>query len=388
MERTRYLERIKEHFSIHSVCGLLGPRQCGKTTLADQYCQSYPGEIHRFDLENPDDWESLNNPLRALERLKGLVVIDEIQRLPDLFPVLRVLVDRKQAQYLVLGSASRALLRQSSESLAGRIGYVELTPFNLKEGVDRFRLFIRGGFPLSYLAETEAVSLLWRESYIQTFLERDVPALGFSVPPMLLRRFWMMLVHVHGNQFNGHQLGISLGLSGHTVRSYLDILEGTFMMRVLYPWFENIGKRQVKTPKIYFRDNGILLALLKIQSEEQVIRHPFLGNIWEGFALEQVVQSLEIRNEEAFYWRTTNGAELDLFVHYQGKRLGFEFKYADAPKRTRSMLTAINDLNLDHLYVIYPGTRTYSIDDRISVMSIDEIKDYRFGERAGNEGKI
>lgn len=202
MERNRYLARIKEHFSIHSVCGLLGPRQCGKTTLAEQFSQSYQGEVHRFDLENPDDRESLNNPLRVLERLKGLVVIDEIQRLPDLFPILRVLVDRKQAQYLVLGSASRDLLRQSSESLAGRIGYIELTPFHLKEGVEVTRLFIRGGFPLSYIAATEEKSLLWRESHIQTFLEKDIPALGFSVPPMLLRRFWMMLVHVHGNQLN------------------------------------------------------------------------------------------------------------------------------------------------------------------------------------------
>jgi predicted AAA+ superfamily ATPase len=378
MERTRYLERIKEHFAVHSVCGLLGPRQCGKTTLAEQYCQSYPGEIHRFDLENPDDWESLNNPLRALERLKGLVVIDEIQRLPNLFPVLRVLVDRKQAQYLVLGSASRDLLRQSSESLAGRIGYVELTPFHLNEGVDRFRLFIRGGFPLSYLIETETESMLWRESYIQTFLEKDIPALGFSVPPMLLRRFWMMLVHVHGSQLNSHQLGTSLGISGHTARSYLDILEGTFMIRILYPWFQNIKKRQVKTPKIYFRDTGILLTLLKLQSEEQVLRHPLLGNIWEGFALEQIIQSLEIRSEEVFYWRTSQGAELDLFVHHQGKRLGFEFKYADAPKRTRSMLEAINDLNLDHLYVIYPGMRTYSIDDKISILGIGEITNYHF----------
>ena len=184
----------------------------------------------------------------------------------------------------------------------------------------------------------------------------------------------MMLVHIHGNQFNGHQLGLSLGVSGHTIRSYLDILEGTFMIRVLHPWFQNIGKRQVKTPKIYFRDTGILLALLKISSEEQVLRHPLLGSMWEGFALEQIVQALEIRSEETFYWRTSHGAELDLLVHYQGKRLGFEFKYTDAPKRTRSMITTIDDLNLDHLYVVYPGTRTYSIDDKLSVMSIEDIK--------------
>ncbi|MBI1954075.1 MAG: ATP-binding protein [Proteobacteria bacterium] len=378
MKRHRYLERIKEHFSVHSVCGLLGPRQCGKTTLALQFSQIFSGDVHRFDLENPDDLESLSNPMRILEKLKGLVIIDEIQRLPNLFPILRVLVDRQQAKYLVLGSASRDLLQQSSESLAGRIGYIELSPFHLKEGVEVTPLLIRGGFPLSYMAETDRASLLWRDSYIQTFLERDVPSLGFSVPPMQLRRFWMMLVHIHGQQLNVHQLGTSLGISGHTARSYLDILEGTFMMRILQPWFENISKRQVKTPKIYFRDTGILLALLKIASEEQLLHHPLLGHIWEGFALEQTLQALEIRREEAFYWRTSHGAELDLLIQYQGKQLGFEFKFADAPKRTKSMHMAATDLKLNHLYVIYPGKRDYSLEDYLSVISIESIKDFTF----------
>ncbi len=378
MERYRYLERIKEHFSVHSVCGLLGPRQCGKTTLADQFSKIFLGDVHRFDLENPDDLESLNNPMRMLEKLRGLVVIDEIQRLPNLFPILRVLVDRQQAQYLVLGSASRDLLQQSSESLAGRIGYIELSPFHLKEGAKTTPLLIRGGFPLSYLAKTDKASMLWRDSYIQTFLERDIPSFGFSVPPMQLRRFWMMLVHIHGQQLNLHQLGTSLGISGHSARSYLDILEGTFMMRILQPWFENIGKRQVKTPKVYFRDTGILLALLKIASEEQLLRHPLLGSVWEGFALEQILQALEIRREEAFYWRTGHGAELDLLIHYQGKRLGFEFKFSDAPKKTKSMCIAVTDLKLDKLYVIYPGKRDYPLDDQISVISIDNIRHTKF----------
>lgn len=374
MERIRYLQRIFEQFEVHTVCGLLGPRQCGKTTLALQYAQTFSGVVHHFDLENPDDLESLSNPMRVLERLEGLVIIDEIQRLPDLFPILRVLVDRKQAKYLVLGSASRELIRQSSETLAGRIGYIELTPFHLKEGCETTPLLIRGGFPLSYGAKSDQGSLLWRDSYIQTFLEKDIPALGFSVPSMMLRRFWMMLTHVHGQQLNLHQLGTSLGVSGHTVRSYLDILEGTFMVRILQPWHENLGKRQTKTPKLYFRDSGILLALMKISSHEQLLRHPSLGIVWEGFALEQTLQVLEVRQEEAFYWRTSHGAELDLLVHHQGKRLGFEFKFADAPKRSKSMMAALTDLKLDHLYVIYPGIRGYPIDDRLSVLGIDSLR--------------
>lgn len=374
MERARYLEQIHEQFEIHAVCGLLGPRQCGKTTLALEYTKTFNGEIHHFDLENPDDLESLSNPMRVLERLNGLVIIDEIQRLPDLFPILRVLADRKQARYLVLGSASRELLRQSSESLAGRIGYIELTPFHLKEGAEVTPLLIRGGFPVSYEAKTDKSSMLWRKSYIQTFLEKDIPALGFSIPPTMLRRFWMMLVHVHGQQLNLHQLGMSLGVSGHTTRSYLDILEGTFMVRILQPWHANTKKRQNKTPKLYFRDSGILLALMQITTEPELLRHPSLGAVWEGLALEQVIQALEISREEVFFWRTANGAELDLFVHYQGKKLGFEFKFTDAPKKTKSMAIALADLELDHLYVVYPGVRSYPIEDKITVIGIEEIR--------------
>lgn len=373
MERARYLHQIQEQFEIHRSCGLLGPRQCGKTTLALKYAQNYPGKVHHFDLENPDDLASLSNPLRTLETLTGLVIIDEIQRLPELFPVLRVLIDRKQAHYLILGSASRELLRQSSETLAGRIGYIELTPFHLKEGCIPNQLLTRGGYPISYTAKTDKSSLLWRDSYIQTFLEKDVPALGFSIPSTTLRRFWQMLVHVHGQQLNLHEIGTSLGVSGHTARNYLDILEGTFMVRVLQPWYENLSKRQTKTPKLYFRDSGILLALMKMGSYEDLLRHPSLGAIWEGFALEQVIQTFEIPRHEAYFWRTSNGAEVDLFFLHNGKRLGFEFKFSDAPKKSKSMKIALEDLNLDHLYIVYPGARSYPLKNNLSVLSIADV---------------
>lgn len=374
MDRFRYLERINEQFQIHSVCAVLGPRQCGKSTISKAFAEKFRGETHFFDLENPDDFQALQNPMRVLEVLHGLVVIDEIQLVPDLFKVLRVLCDKKQSQYLVLGSASRDLIKQSSETLAGRIGYIELSPFHLMEDTNSKRLLVRGGFPLSYLASTDQASMLWRESYIQTFLERDIPALGFNIPPQKLRRFWIMMVHVHGQQLNLHGIGNSLGVSGHTVRSYLDILEGTFMLRVLQPWYENLGKRQVKTPKTYFRDTGILLALLKIENTAQLLRHPMIGSIWEGFALEEILQALEIRAEEAFFWRTSHGVELDLLINYKTKKLGFEFKFSDAPNPSKSMHIACKDLSLDHLYIVYPGKRTHSIDSEISVLGIEDLK--------------
>lgn len=391
--RHRYLQSITEQLRIHPVCALLGPRQCGKTTLAHEFSKLYAEhevtsagqdlptnahhrtkQVHHFDLENPEDRLTLSQPLRVLERLRGLIVIDEIQRLPELFPILRVLVDRLQAKYLILGSASRDLIRQSSETLAGRIGYIELTPFQLSEGCDVTTLLIRGGFPRSYLALSEQDSYLWRRSYIQTFLERDIPNLGFSVAPLVLRRFWMMLTHVHGQLLNMSALATSLGVSGHTIRRYLDILAGTFMIRVMPPWFENIHKRQTKTPKLFFRDTGILLSLLAIHSEEELLRHPLLGAIWEGFALEQIIQILNIQPEEAFFWRTDNKAELDLFTLLNGKRYGFEFKFSDAPNVTKSMHAALQDLKLEHLYVIYPGTREVFFTDEITGVGLNIFK--------------
>lgn len=272
MKRTAYLHLLREQRRVHPVCALLGPRQCGKTTLANQFAKEWANNpVH--DLENPEDLLSLQNPMRVLEGLNGLVVIDEVQRLPDLFPILRVLVDSHQAQYLILGSASRDLIRQSSETLAGRMGTIELTPFHFSEvlaktDISLSTLLIRGGFPRSLLASSDKDSTLWLKSYIQTFLERDVPALGFNVPPLLLRRFWMMLAHVHAQLLNMSMLATSLSVSNHHIRQYLNILAGTFMIRIMPPWFENIGKRQTKSPKLFFSDTGILLSLLGIHSYE------------------------------------------------------------------------------------------------------------------------
>lgn len=374
IQRKKFIELVEKQLSVHPACAILGPRQSGKTTLAKQFAAIQKNTpIHFFDLENPQDHQALTEPMRILERLSGLVIIDEIQRLPELFPILRVLIDKKQAQYLILGSASRDLIHQSSESLAGRIGYIELTPLQISEGCDQQKLLIRGGFPNSYLASSDEASYLWREAYIQTFLERDIPSFGFRVSPFTLRRSWMMLTHVHGQILNQNELATSLGISTHAVRHQIDILTGTFMMRTLLPWYENIHKRQTKTPKIFFRDSGILLSLLTIHSEEELLRHPRLGAIWEGFALEQIIQKLNLRNEEVFFWRTHQGAELDLLTFIQGKRIGFEFKYADAPTITKSMQIAIKDLNLDHLYVIYPGQREYFLKENIQCIGLQSF---------------
>jgi predicted AAA+ superfamily ATPase len=349
----------------------LGPRQCGKTTLAEEFAAHYTGETHRFDLENPQDLLALSNPMMVLESLNGLIIIDEIQRLPELFPILRVLSDRKKASYLILGSASRDLIQQSSETLAGRIGYIELTPFLLVEGCLLNPLWVRGGLPRSYLASNDRESYLWREAYIQTFLERDIPNLGFRVAPLLLRRFWMMLAHVHGNMLNMSNLAVSLGVSAHSIRHYLDILAGTFMIRIMPPWFENIHKRQVKMPKLFFRDSGLLLTLLGLRNEKELLMYPNLGAIWEGFALEQVIQALHIRSEESFFWKTQDGAELDLLVFTGGKRLGFEFKFSDAPKTTKSMHIASSHLKLDHLFILYPGEREVPLQENITLMGLE-----------------
>lgn len=313
-----------------------------------------------------------SQPLCVLEKLEGLVVIDEVQRAPELFPLLRVLIDRKKdVKYLLLGSASRDLLRQSSESLAGRIGYVELTPFQLCETVRSDQLFQRGGFPQAYLASSNANSFLWREAYIQTFLERDIPNLGFKIATSTMRRFWMMLTHVHGQILNMNELASAMGISSHTIRHYLELLSGTFMIRILLPWHENIHKRQTKTPKLFFRDTGILLALMGLTQENEILRHPKLGAIWEGFALEQIINALDLKSEACFFWRTHTGVEIDLLVHKSGKRYGFEFKYADMPRATRSMHEASKDLALDRLYIIYPGTKKVMISDTMWGVGLD-----------------
>jgi len=371
--RPRALERIARTHTHHPIAALLGPRQCGKTTLARMIADREPCTF--FDLENPIDSRRLSVPMQTLEGLSGLVVIDEVQRKPDLFELLRVLVDRpgNATRFLLLGSASPDLVRGVSESLAGRIGFVDLSGFDLQEvGFgQRDRLWVRGGFPRSFLANDEPESVAWREDFIRTFLERDIPQLGITIPAETLRRFWTMIAHYHAQTWNAAQFGRSLGTSEITARRYLDILAGAYVVRILPSWFVNIRKRQIKAPKIYIRDSGILHALLQLQTLGDVQSHPKLGASWEGFALEQVIGTLDTRN--AYVWATHAGAELDLFVRLGGKPYGFEFKYADAPGTSRSMHAAIEALSLEHLWVIYPGHQEYALHDKISAVPISAI---------------
>lgn len=380
MKRTAYLDLIKKHLRVQPICAILGARQVGKTTLARQFAAEYAEKVEFFDLENPTHLASLQTPMLTLEKYAGyLVIIDEIQRRPDLFPVLRVLVDDpvKKYTFLILGSASRDLIQQSSETLAGRIGYIELPPFTLFDIPDANKLLIRGGFPRSYLAESEEDSFLWREGYINTFLERDLPSFGFDIPARQMHRFWMMLCFYHGQTFNASELAQSLMVSDKTVTKYLDILAGTFMIRVLQPWFENIKKRQVKTPKIYFRDSGIFNTLSSIHSLTELAKTPKIGPLWEGFALEEVITCLNIKSDDCYFWSTHNEAELDLLAFKNGRRIGFEFKYSDSPKITKSMNIALQDLKLDHLYVIFPGNRHFPMSENITACGLEILQNIK-----------
>lgn len=371
--RPQYNEAVSRALLRSPVTALLGPRQCGKTTLARLIGRKH--DSHYFDLESPVDRHRLQNPELLLGSLSGLVIIDEIQLLPELFGILRVLVDRPDsaASYLVLGSASPHIIKKVSETLAGRIEFVDLAGFNLVEisSDERDRLWLRGGFPRSFLAGSESDSLAWREGFIRTFLERDIPQLGITIPSMAMRRFWTMLAHLHAQTWNASDLGRSMGLSDKTVRGYLDILTGTYMVRQLLPWHENLKKRQVKTPKVYLRDSGLLHSLLNIPSMSDLWGHPRLGASWEGFALEQVLSVL--RTHEAYFWATQGGAELDLLFFSGGKRFGVEFKFNEAPKVTKSMHSALADLSLDHLWVIYPGTMRYPAHEKITMLPLVEI---------------
>lgn len=372
MKRDSFIEKITKAFAVHPIVAILGPRQCGKTTLANIYSSELPNVTH-FDLEDSRDLARLNNPLLALEELEGLIIIDEIQRRPELFPTLRVLVDkkRKQQKYLILGSASRDLIKQSSETLAGRIEYIELTPFSFAETEDINKIWLRGGFPRSYLANNNEESNKWRRSYISTFLEKDIPSLGFNVSAQILRRFWMMLVHYHGSIFNSSQIGRSLGISDTTVRSYLDILSGTFMIRELGPWFANIKKRQVKSPKLYFRDPGILNSLIGLESMEALRAYPKLGALWEGLALEEIIRYHNAEQENCYFWATHGGAELDLLIVEGDKKLGFEFKYTDSPKLTKSMQIALEDLSLTNLITIFPGSGDFPLQENVRAIGLE-----------------
>jgi uncharacterized protein len=352
------------------VVALVGPRQCGKTTLAREFLAA--DNLNYFDLEDPPSLARLAEPDTALRTLKGLVVIDEIQRRPDLFPLLRVLADRQPlpARFLILGSASPDLLRQSSETLAGRIETVPLEGLRLADlgAVVQPKHWLRGGFPRAFLPGSEADSLTWRKQFLQTFLERDLPQLGVRIPAPTLHRFWSMVAHYHGQIWNSAELARALAVNETTVRRYLDLMTGVFMVRQLPPWFENLGKRQVKAPKVYVRDTGLLHALLGIATRRDLENHPKVGASWEGYAVEEVLKAL--RPDEAYFWATHNGAEIDLLLLKGGRRIGVECKRADAPSMSPSMRIALADLKLDALHVVYPGAKRYALADRVDVVQL------------------
>jgi predicted AAA+ superfamily ATPase len=384
VKRLALLERIRKAIRANPVTALYGPRQCGKTAAARQVAAA--GKAEYFDLEDPVSQRRLAEPMTALSPLRGLVVIDEVQRQPNLFPVLRVLADRRplRARFLVLGSASPELLRQGSESLAGRIAFVEMAGFSLSEvGQPAMRkLWWRGGFPRAFLARNEAESRAWQENFILTFLERDIREYGVEIPAAVLRRLWTMLAHYHGQLWNGSEISRSLGEAHTTVKRHLDLLTGALMVRQLQPWHVNVGKRQVKSPKIYVRDTGLLHALLGVPEFRALEGHPKVGASWEGFVVEEAVRAAGERN--CYFWATQSGAELDLLVTVGGKPYGVEIKYSDAPGMTKSMHIAIDDLKLSRLLVVYPGSESYPLNEKTLVVPLARLRaELRPGKRSG-----
>lgn len=371
--RFRFRQQIDLALSRNPVVAVVGPRQCGKTTMAREFVSS--NSANYLDMEDPAAWAMMANPMTALAPLRGLVVIDEAQRRPEIFPILRVLADRADAstQFLILGSASPELGRQSSESLAGRVEVIEMSGFSLAEvGATAERtLWLRGGFPRSFLAVDEEASDRWRREFVRTFLERDLALLGFGLSPQLMHRFWTMISHYHGQIWNSTEVAGSLGVAPNTARSYLDALSQTFMIRQLQPWHANLGKRQVKSPKLYFRDSGIFHRLQGIASWDAMQTHPKLGASWEGFAVEETLKA--VAHDEAYFWAVHGGSELDLLLFRDGRRTGVEFKRSDAPNLTRSMSIAMKDLKLDELVIVYPGTRSYELGGRVKVLPLTEI---------------
>jgi predicted AAA+ superfamily ATPase len=379
INRARHQKQVESLLRQFPVVAILGARQVGKTTLARKIVAGRRGPVTSFDLESPEDLMLLDDPLLTLRPLRGLVVIDEVQRRPGLFETLRVLVDQPRGgrRFLILGSASPSLLRQTSESLAGRIAYHELGGFSLDEiGSARLeRLWRRGGFPRSFLARSNPESQRWRSQLIRTYLERDIPELGLRMPAPTLRRFWMMLAHYHGQVWNASELGRSFGVAHTTVQRYLDVLSETFMVRQLPSWRENIGKRQVKAPKVYVRDSGLLHTLLGISTARDLQVHPKVGASWEGFALNTVVSQLQAQPEECFFWATHSGAELDLLVVRGRQRLGFEFKRSTTPGVTRSMRVALGDLGLRRLWVVHAGERVMDLGRQVRAVPLSRVID-------------
>ena len=375
LQRAEYLRRVEVATARSPITALLGPRQCGKTTLARQFASTRGGTT--FDLESEPDVRRLANPEMVLGALDGLVVLDEIQRMPQLFTTLRVLADRPdlRSRFLVLGSVSPDLVRGVSESLAGRVEFVELTGFDLAEtGTPTWRrLWLRGGLPRSYLATSDDDSMVWRDGFVRTFLERDIPQLGITIPAAAMRRFWTMLAHWHGQTWNASELGRAIAASDKTVRRYLDLLTGTYMVRQLQPWFENVAKRQVKAPKVYLRDTGLLHALLGLPDDAALLGHPRVGASWEGFAIEQILRALG--RSDAWFWAAHRGGELDLLVIERGRRIGFEVKFNEAPRVTATMHSVAETLALDHLFVVCPTPHAYPVDAGITVLPITEVAD-------------
>ncbi|MBS1993514.1 MAG: ATP-binding protein [Cyanobacteria bacterium SZAS LIN-3] len=373
LNRHQAQAHLETALSRSSAVILIGPRQCGKTTMARKLVT--PASVNYFDLEDPISLARLEQPMTALAELDGLIVIDEIQRRPDLFPILRVLIDRDRTpgRFLILGSASLHLLQQSSESLAGRTEIVELAGFSVSDvGPEQLgQHWLRGGFPLSYLANSEASSFAWRKNFIRTFLEGDVPQLQPRIPASTLRRFWTMLAHYHGQLWNAAELARSLGVGETSTRKYLDLLEDLFMVRQLKPWHENLKKRQVKAPKIYLRDSGLLHELLDIRTMKNLVDHPKSGASWEGYALEETLKAIDI--DQAYFWATHQGAELDLLLIKDNLKYGVEYKKADAPRITPSINTALKDLGLEQVTIIYPGEKAYRLSDQVRVMPVKSL---------------
>ena len=369
----KYKKHIEEALERSRAVALLGPRQCGKTTLAREVVDK--DSPNYFDLEDPSSLIGLADPKTTLASLKDIIVIDEVQRRPDLFSILRVLLDRTPlpAKFLILGSASPDLLRQSSESLAGRLEMIEMDGFSLPEVSQKesSRLWLRGGFPLSFLAKNDADSFTWRKSFIQAFLERDLRQQGIDIPAVSLHRFWAMLANSHGQIWNAAPFAASLGISEPTVRRYLDVLTGVFMVRQIQPWYANIKKRQVKAPKVYIRDTGVLNSLLGLKTEAEVLRHPICGSSWEGYVIEEVINSVE--PDDVYFWATHNGAEIDLVFLKGGRMYGIEIKRADAPTMTPSMRIALEDFRLERIAVIYPGEKRYSLHKKVEVVPFETI---------------